>query len=91
MATPVPINFDWVKARKDCSIPDVFKTLERETTSDVAKINALYCGADSDRAQYLVSSSGDGEFAVIFSRNPVVSATATVDFVLTGEEIKASC
>lgn len=80
--TPVPSDFDWVKARADCSLPVVFKQLQLSVQNDVERAKALL--APNSGVMLTVQSQG-GRFSVVRSQNR--SIPDSVDFVLVRDKI----
>jgi hypothetical protein len=77
-------NFNWIKARADCSVAQVFKQLELGARNDVEAANEQ---RKSEEHHVFSVSAEPGRFSVVRgSRNvhPV-----SVDFSLEGEEIAA--
>lgn len=75
-------DFDWVKARSDCSLPGVFKQLQRGVQNDVEEAKKLL---SSSSAISLTVESRTGRFSVVRSENG--SIPDTVDFALNGDKI----
>jgi hypothetical protein len=81
----VPSELNWVEARMECSIAQVFKALELGVQDDVDAINARIKKGVAMRFS-LVNSKNGNRFSVIREVN--YAASGSVDFNLSGDEIK---
>jgi hypothetical protein len=77
-------NFDWVKARADCSLGQVFKDLKRGVKRDVEAANKI----SADQPHSFAVSSEDGCFSV--TRSSSVELPLSVEFRLKHDGIEAS-
>jgi hypothetical protein len=78
-------NFNWIKARADCSLAQIFKQLELGATNDVDAANEQRKPED----HHTFSISTDyGRFSVTRKSRSVLPVS--VDFSLEGEEIVVS-
>jgi hypothetical protein len=75
-------NFNWIKARADCSLAQVFKQLELGARNDVDTANAQRMA--EDRHKFSISASA-GRFSV--TRESSRALPLSVDFSLEGNEI----
>jgi hypothetical protein len=75
-------NFNWIKARADCSLAQVLRQLELGVRNDVDTVNAQRMA--DDRHKFSISAS-TGRFSV--SRESSRAVPLSVDFSLEGDEI----
>lgn len=75
-------NFNWIKARADCSLAQVFKQLELGVRNDVDTANAQRMA--EDRHKFSISASA-GRFSV--TRESSRAVPLSVNFSLEGDEI----
>jgi hypothetical protein len=75
-------NFNWIKARADCSLAQVFKQLELGARNDVDTANAQRMA--EDRHKFSISTSA-GRFSV--TRESSRALPLSVDFSLESDEI----
>jgi hypothetical protein len=70
-------DFNWVKARAECSAAQVFKELELGAKEDVEKRNLLR--SPEEQFRFLVAQAGPDRFAVI---REAARGSRSVDFML---------
>jgi hypothetical protein len=75
-------NFNWIKAKADCSLAQVFKQLELGAANDVDAANEQR--KPEDRHTFSISSA-HGRFSI--ARESRSALPVSVDFSLEGDEI----
>jgi len=83
--TDIPSNFDWVKARADCSPAQVFKELEFGAKRDVDAANGQRKPGDLHAFKM---ASDEGCFSVI--RESSIALPVSVEFYLERDGIKVT-
>ena len=81
-----PDNFDWVKARADCSSAEIFTRLRMAITDDVEKRIAL---RKQSGTWFKFVASSDTRFAVV-AEEPIIRTSKTVMFTVANGQIKAT-
>lgn len=79
----MPADFDWVRARQECSILKVFKELENGVRNDVAIMQSL---KPDSQVKYFVTAPARGRFSVVREGGDFPDS---VDFVLANGAITA--
>jgi hypothetical protein len=82
---PVPLEFDWVTARAECSLYRVFKELREGVTQDVEKRNT--CKQPDNPNKWTVGAASDRAFSVFREENKFHPKFASVDFLLSDKGI----
>src|SRR5260370_36229206 len=83
-----PTDFDWVKARSECSIALAFKELEADATQDVDRINKIRNGNFDPTFQ--ITSRGRSFFVNRIPNTRSFDDPASVKFTLDHDEIVVS-
>jgi hypothetical protein len=83
---PKPANFEWVRARSECSYQHVFKELENGVRGDVESVKSLLIPGSPIR--YSVTPLERGRFSVVRAEADD-SFRDSVDFILANGAITA--
>jgi hypothetical protein len=82
---PVPLDFDWVAARSECSLYRVFRELREGVTQDVEKRNT--CKQPDNPNKWTVGAASDKAFTVFREETKFHPKFASVDFLLSDEGV----
>jgi hypothetical protein len=80
----VPKDFNWVEARAECSLHNIFKALELGVREDVEAIKALLRPHEDIRFSVQTARS---RFSVVRVDDPMRSISESVDFELAQPQI----
>jgi hypothetical protein len=79
-----PENLNWVQARADCSLQNIFKALELGAREDVEQMMSRL--GSHDQIKFSVVP-GNKRFSVIRIDDPMTSISIAVDFIYARDEI----
>jgi hypothetical protein len=82
----VPVDLNWVKARAECSLAQVFKALELAIKDDIEAVNSLRPDAGT---KFALVPYGGKRFSVVCEVNHFPSSS--IDFTLSENEILVGC
>jgi hypothetical protein len=82
----LPEQFDWVRARSECSLPHVFKELEQGVREDIGAAQSLV--PPRSEIKFSVAQASTKRFSAVRVDDPMRGISSSVDFVCTRDKIE---
>jgi len=80
MNSNIPEDLDWVSARGNCHLPDVFKELEHGVRGDIEAVQEFLTNSET---KFSVVKAVNYRFSVNRVDDPITSFARSVDFALS--------
>jgi hypothetical protein len=82
----VPEQFDWVHARSECSLPNIFKELEQGVRDDLEAAQSLV--PQNNELKFSLAKASPKRFSAVRVDDPMRSISNAVDFVCARDKIE---